>query len=67
MKIIIDRFEGGFAVVELPDGSFCNMPRCLVPDGAGEGAVVDIVYNADDTSATNERIRGKMDKLFGRE
>ncbi len=66
MRIIIDRFEGEFAVVEMPDGSFCNMPRCLVPDGAGEGTVLDIVYNVDDTSATSERIRGKMDNLFGR-
>jgi hypothetical protein len=35
MQCIIDRFEGEFAVVELPDRTMVNMPRILVP-GAKE-------------------------------
>ena len=66
MKIIIDRFEGDFAVVELPDGKFCNMPRCLVPEGASAGSVIDIEYNKGETESRTDRIRQKMDKLFGR-
>ena len=66
MRIIIDRFEGEYAVAELPDGSFCNMPACLVPDGVGEGSVVDIIYNVEETSIRKDTIRAKMDKLFGR-
>lgn len=66
MKIIIDRFEGDFAVVELTDGRCCNMPRCLVPEGASEGSVIDIVCNDCDNANRAERIRGKMNKLFGK-
>ena len=62
MKITIDRFEGDFAVVELPDGKFCNMPLCLVPKGASEGSVIEIT--CDDDKSKAENIRRRMDKLF---
>lgn len=66
MKVILDRFEGNFAIVELQDGSMANLPRALVPEGAGEGAVIDITYNENETSDRKNRIRSKMDKLFKR-
>lgn len=50
MYVTIDRFEGKFAVVELPDGSFANLPRALVPAGAGEGGVLKIEYDAAETA-----------------
>ena len=65
MKIVIDRFEGDYAVVELPDCKVCNMPLCLVPDGAEEGDVIEIVYSDDNENRAN-RIRRKMDNLFER-
>ena len=34
MRVIIDRFEGDYAVVELEDGSMVNMPKSLVPANA---------------------------------
>ena len=45
MKVIIDRFEGESAVVELPDGSFSTLARALVPE-ASEGDVVRIEIDA---------------------
>ena len=30
MKVIIDRFEGDYAVVELPDLTMVDMPRSLI-------------------------------------
>lgn len=42
MKVIIDRIEGGFAVVELENGSHFNLPTGLLPEGAKEGSVIDI-------------------------
>ena len=66
MKIVIDRIEAEYAVVELPDGSCCNMPKCLVPDGAGEGCVIDISYDNVETDERRSRIRHKMDNLFNR-
>lgn len=65
MNVIIDRFEGEFAVVELQDGKLCNMPICLVPEGASEGSVIEISCCDADSENREKRIRGKMDKLFG--
>ena len=40
MKVTIDRFDGGFAVVETGDKKFVNLPDALVPAGAKEGSVL---------------------------
>ena len=39
VKVIIDRFEGNFAVVESESGRFFRIPDILIPDGK-EGDVV---------------------------
>ena len=62
MNVIIDRFEGDFAVVELPDGSFADLPRALVPAGAGEGSVLRI---ETDAAETEKRRREAADLLGG--
>ena len=41
MKVVIDRFEGSYAVVEINKGKFVNLPKELVPD-AKEGDVIVI-------------------------
>ena len=41
MEAIIDRFEGKFAVCEVDEGEFINLPRSLFPD-AKEGDTVTI-------------------------
>jgi hypothetical protein len=64
MKIIIDRFEGKFAVVELPNGKMIDMPKELVPPQAKEGAILEIIYNAVETNNRDTEIRNKMNKLF---
>ena len=48
MKVIIDRFEGEYAVVELEVGKFVNMPKELVPD-AHEGDVINIFIDEKET------------------
>lgn len=63
MRFIIDRFEGDFAVAELEDGAFVNIPRRVVPD-AKEGDVVLITIDHNETKRRNEKITGLMDKLF---
>lgn len=63
MQVIIDRFEGEFAVVEIDEGSFVNLPRILVPD-ANEGDVVDITINTAETQKRKQRINKLMDNLF---
>ena len=48
MEVIIDRFEGEYAVVEIDKDKFVNLPKILVP-GAKEGDVVKIVVDHDIT------------------
>ncbi len=63
MQVIIDRFEGEFAVVELPDGTRANLPRVLVPE-AGEGDVVNITVDPAAKAKRAQAIQGLMDDLF---
>lgn len=54
LKVIIDRFEGEFAVVELEDKSFIDMPIELVPKGAKEGDILEIQINQEETKTMKE-------------
>ena len=63
MRVIIDRFEGEMAIVELHEGEFYPLPRALVPD-AGEGDVISITIDTEATAARKERIGRLMDDLF---
>lgn len=64
MRVIIDRFEGDYAVVELPDMSMVDMPKQLVPEGAQEGDILSIEIDLDETKNRKERIRKLMDDLW---
>ena len=71
MKIIIDRFEGDFAVAELPDKRMLNVPKALF-EGAKEGDAAEITvlgrpYEQDNEGAENpagifERLRKSSKK-----
>ncbi len=64
MKLIIDRFEGNFAIVELPDGQMINCPKVLLPNDAKEGSILNITVDID---ATNEKLQentNRMNRLF---
>lgn len=63
MQVIIDRFEGEYAVVETDNGNFVNLPKILVPD-SHEGDVVDISINREETEKRSENIKNLMDDLF---
>jgi hypothetical protein len=64
MRLIIDRFEGDFAVVELEDRSTIDIPKKLIPKGAKEGDVLSIQINTDETNKRKERIKKIMNDLF---
>ena len=61
MEIIIDRFEGEYAVVECEE-KILNLHRCLLPPEAKEGDILDIhiSINVEKT----ELAKNKMEKLF---
>lgn len=63
MRVIIDRFEGDFAVVEIEEGKFVNLPKVLV-SGAQEGDVIDISINYSETEKRKGDTLDLMSHLF---
>lgn len=47
IKVIIDRFEGEFAVCEKDDRTMVDIPRQLLPEEAKEGHVLNINISID--------------------
>lgn len=69
MKIIIDRFEGNFAVCETEEKKFIDIPKADIPEGAKEGDILsktDKGYNIEkvETEAQREKIKTRMNNLF---
>ncbi len=63
MKIIIDRFEGDFAVCELEEGKTVNVPKVLF-ENAKEGDVVTICVDAEQTKERKKRVESLVNSLF---
>lgn len=63
MEVVIDRFEGDFAIVELPDKRFAEIARALLP-GTAEGDVVDITLNQAKTEARKKEIQSLMESVW---
>jgi len=64
MKVIIDRFEGDYAVVELEDKTICTMPIKLLPEGAKEGSILKIEVDVESTENRKEKIQKLMDEMW---
>lgn len=63
MKLIIDRFEGEFAVCETPDSKFVNIPKSIL-ENAGEGSTVTVTVSEDNSlKQENEKL---LKKLFNK-
>ena len=63
MWVIIDRFEGDYAVVEITPDNFVNIPKVLVKD-AKEGDVIRIEVDQKETSKRKEKINNLMNQVF---
>lgn len=63
MKIIIDRFEGDYAVCEIEKGKFVNIPKILLED-AKEGDTVTITVDKSETEKRSKKIENLMNDLF---
>jgi len=61
--LIIDRFEGEFAVVETNDG-VVNIPRIDLPADTREGDVLVMGVDKTGTEARKKSIERRMNKLF---
>lgn len=64
MKVIIDRFEGIYAVCEKKDRTMINIKREDIPQSAKEGDVLDITGNeiSIDTAET-EKKKNEIEEL----
>ncbi|MGV8905921.1 MAG: DUF3006 domain-containing protein [Acetobacterium sp.] len=64
MKVIIDRFEGDFAVCEKEDRQMVDVKRNTIPATAKEGDVLDISNDqiTIDSEATEKR-RKEIEEL----
>lgn len=69
-KGIIDRFEGNWAIVEMEDGSFMDIPSDALPSQAVEGSVIyfdqegEVSVSNQETKEMRDKIKNLMDKLF---
>ena len=63
-KLIIDRFEGDFAVCETESLDFVNIPKKALPENAVEGDVITVKIDGDETHERKKRIDGLMNSLF---
>lgn len=64
MKIIIDRFEGDFAIVELQNKKMVNIPKAIIPPEAVEGDVISIEINREETDERKSKIKNLMYDLW---
>ena len=61
--IVIDRFEGEFAVIELEDRTTLVIPKAIF-HGAKEGDVINIEIDEQETSKRKKEIEKLMDALW---
>ena len=64
MRIILDRFEGNIAVVELENGQMIDCPKALFPVNAKEGSIINITVDENATNEKLQRVTERMNKLF---
>lgn len=63
MRVILDRYEGDYAIVELENGKFVNMPRVLAMN-AEEGDIIEIRILEKETNERKAYIQNLADQLF---
>ena len=63
--MIIDRFEGDWAIIEY-DAQFFKLPKSLLPPDAEEGDMLElhITINESATAERKNKIQELMDDLF---
>ena len=61
--LIIDRFEGNFAVIETSDG-MVKISISDIPPNSKEGDILFLTVDSDTTKQRKRRIDGLMNDLF---
>lgn len=69
-KGVIDRFEGDWAVVEMEDGKFIDIPTATLPSEAVEGSVIcmdeegGVLVLTEETEKRRDQVKELVDRLF---
>jgi hypothetical protein len=79
-EMVVDRFEGEIAVVEVSGGHTLDLPRWMLPPQAAEGDVirahaaevdgawrVECTVDAAETARRRDRAKGTLDRLRKRD
>ena len=61
--LIIDRFEGNYAIIETDDRAI-DIPKSDLPADAKEGDVLRLIIDADKSTLRKKNIEDRMNKLF---
>ena len=64
MRIIVDRFEGNIAMIELENGQMIDCPKALLPANAKEGSIINITVDENATNEKLQKVTERMNKLF---
>lgn len=69
--MIIDRFEGNYAVCEISPDHFVLVGRAAIPPESHEGDVLlfrdgALWVDAQQTAARRARVEGKLNRLFAK-
>ncbi len=64
MQIIIDRFEGELAIVELENKTMVNIPKVLLPSDSLEGDVITVEVDRGETARRVANIKKLEKSLF---
>lgn len=65
MRIVIDRFEGSMAVLDV-NGHAVNFPASALPEGAREGSVLTLALDAESEREIRERAEARLERLRAR-
>lgn len=71
-QLIIDRFEGKYAICEDEEQRYFAIETAELPEGAREGIVLkitdegELLLDQEETQARRERIARKQRRAFGR-
>lgn len=71
-QLIIDRFEGKYAICEDEEQRYFAIETAELPEGAEEGIVLkitdegELLLDQEETQARRERIAMKQRRAFGR-
>ena len=64
MKVVIDRFEGEIAVIELENGDMVDIPKKILPDNAKEGSIINITCDEKESLLSRDAAKKKMNSIF---